>query len=74
MKLGQDQCLVQEVQARLREESSEKQACLMDYAALKRAIRERSGLQRTMLFARYRQHETMQRNNVDSTEDLSKVC
>lgn len=73
LKLDQDARLVKEVYARFREESCEQQACLMDYTSLKKATQERLSLQHTMLMTRYKQHETLQRSNADSSERLSKV-
>lgn len=73
LKLDQDERLVKEVYARFREESCEKQACQVDCTSLKKALEERVALQHTMLMTRYKQHETLQRSNADSTERLSKV-
>lgn len=73
LKLDQDERLVKEVCARFREESCERQACQTDFASLKKAIQERAALQHQMLSTRYKQHDTLQRSNANSTERLSQV-
>lgn len=73
LKLDQDERLVKEVGERFREECCEKQACQMDFAAMKKAIQERATLQQEMLQNRHRQHETLQRSNAASTLRLSQA-
>lgn len=73
LKLGQDKRLLKEVYSRFREESCERQACRIDSTCMKKAFRERAALQQTMLAIRYKQHDILQRNNVDTSERLSRV-
>ncbi|CAM9893847.1 unnamed protein product, partial [Hapterophycus canaliculatus] len=68
LKLDQDARLVKEVCTRFREERCEKQACQSDFATMKRAIQERTALQQQMLVNRHKQHQTLQRSNVVTTE------
>ncbi|CAM9350220.1 unnamed protein product, partial [Phaeothamnion confervicola] len=71
IKLSQDRRLVTEIRRRLAEECYEKTAYRIDYAGMRAAVRQMAALQRSLVDARLRQHEALQRSNADDSERMA---